>query len=129
MSGQPRALVAEDSITARIFLTRLLEREGFAVRAVSSAPELFDELVDESWSLICVDVDLPDGADKAVLGAVIERLKGRRSSTPAVALVRDAYDIAFARAVGATRTLSKPFDPAALQELLALLGFGPPKAR
>ena len=85
--------------------------------------------MDESWSLICVDVELPDGLDQAVLGGVVERLEERRLRTPAVALVRDAADIASARAVGVTRTLRKPFDPAALRELLAFLGFRPPRSR
>ena len=99
------------------------------MRAVSSATELFDELVDESWSLICVDVELPDARHQAALGAVTERLGARRSSTPVVALVRDSDDVAAARAVGVTRTLRKPFDPGVLQDLLVFLGLKPPRSR
>jgi CheY-like chemotaxis protein len=120
--AQRRALIAEDSIAARVFLTRMLEREGFAVRAVITATELFDELMDDSWSLLCIDVELPDGRNDEVLEGVVARLGGRVERLPIVALVRDTADVATARAAGVTRTLRKPFDRESLLEILTSLG-------
>jgi CheY-like chemotaxis protein len=115
-----RALVAEDSITARIFLTRLLEQQGFEVVAVERAAELNAALAVGPWSLTCVDVELPDAHGAALLRGVRERLP---EQTPLVALVRDDHDIATARIAGVWRTLLKPVEPGALRRLLARLGF------
>jgi len=114
-----RALVAEDSITARIFLTRLLEQQGFEVVAVERAAELNAELAGGPWSLVCVDVELPDAHGASLLNGVRERLP---EHVPLVALVRDDHDIATARVAGVWRTLLKPVEPGALRRLLARLG-------
>jgi CheY-like chemotaxis protein len=119
-----RALVAEDSITARVFLARLLEQQGFSVRAVASAAELFEALEGDRWSLLCVDIELPDRAQASVLRGLMEVLRERRSGAALVALVRDATDIAVARAAGIQSTLRKPFDRDSLERLLAGLGLG-----
>jgi CheY-like chemotaxis protein len=115
----PRALVADDSMTARIFLSRLLEQQGFEVRAVSSATELFAELDDGDWSLICLDVELPEGRGTEILKAVAKAPGVISAGTPLVGLVRDAADVAAANVAGVTRTLRKPFERPALEHLLA----------
>jgi CheY-like chemotaxis protein len=121
-SVQRRALIAEDSIAARVFLTRMLEREGFAVRAVITATELFDELHDDSWALLCIDVDLPDSRNDDVLEGVVATLGDRVERMPIVALVRDAADVAATRVAGGTRKPLKPFDRESLLEILTSLG-------
>jgi len=108
-----RALVAEDSITARIFLERLLERRGFDVGAVESARALRAALERPDWSVVFVDVDLPDARGAEHLGEVAGL------GATVVALVRDAADERVAAAQGITRTLRKPFDADALGRLLA----------
>lgn len=124
-----RALIAEDSIAARLFLTRMLERENFEVRAVTTATELFDELVDDAWSLVLVDIELPDGRDEDVFKRVIGTLGLRPTPPPLVALVRDSADVGVARALGVTRTLRKPFDRESLVALLEIVGLLPKGAR
>jgi len=118
----PRALVVEDSIAARVFVTRLLEQAGFSVRAVSSAAELFVELAGDPWTLILVDVELPDAQGTDFLQAVSHRLEENAPRTALVALVRDAADVALARAAGLIYTLSKPVDPEKLVDRLSQLG-------
>jgi CheY-like chemotaxis protein len=117
--GVRRALVAEDSITARIFLTRLLEQQGFEVVAVDRASELNAALAGGAWSLVCVDVELPDARGTNLLRAVRDRLQ---QDAPLVALVRDDQDVAAARVAGVWRTLLKPVEPGALRLLLARIG-------
>ena len=131
--SQPRrALVAEDSISARIFLSRLLEQQGWVVRSVSSSAELFAELrapagSPASWGLVCVDVDLPDAQGVMFLRSVVDRQP--EGGTAVVALVRDAADITVAKAAGIHHTLSKPFGRESLVRLLERLGLAPRKER
>jgi CheY-like chemotaxis protein len=125
-SGFRAALVAEDSITASIFLARLLEQQGFLVRTVDSAAELARELVRGDWSLVCVDVELPDGRGREHLTATREAHERAHAAhagpSALVALVRDADDLAEAQAAGISRVLRKPFDRGALAQLLGRIG-------
>jgi CheY-like chemotaxis protein len=113
------ALVAEDSITARIFLARLLARQGFDVRTVDTAAALRGELEHGGWLLTCVDIELPDETGTAFLAKLVARHGG---GTAFVALVRDADDRAAARRAGIERMLRKPFDERELDTLLGRLG-------
>lgn len=114
-----RALVAEDSISARIFLGRLFEQHAFRVTAVSSAAELSREILEGPWSLVCVDVDLGDRRGQSLLVEVRERLSATREPRPTlVALVRDADDLEAVKAAGISLWLRKPFDPESLRALL-----------
>lgn len=127
--GPRRVLVAEDSITARIFLARMLEQSGLNVRAVSTATELLDEIVDDGWSLVLLDVDLPDRRDVDVLSDVAARLRSRGLEIPIVALVRDDEDIARAAAAGIHRILYKPFARRELDRMLLSVGLDPGDVR
>ncbi len=120
------ALVAEDSITARIFLARLLARHGFDVRTVDTAAALRTELERGGWQLTCVDVELPDETGAAFLAGLVVR---HGPATLFVALVRDADDRVAARRVGIERTLRKPFDEHELEVLLGRLGLPNTEAR
>jgi CheY-like chemotaxis protein len=128
-SGRPapavaQALVAEDSITARIFLVRLLEQRGLAVHAVGTAAELRTLMPHGPWALVCADIELPDARGDAFLAEMTQRAAASRS--PLVALVRDAADEAVAHAAGAVATLRKPYEREALDRLLARLVPGLP---
>jgi CheY-like chemotaxis protein len=117
-----RALVAEDSIVAAIFLSRLLEREGFDVVTVAGAAALRREMT-RPWSVVFADVELPDApAGRALIGLEPRAADGRPA--PVIALVRDADDTALAGAFGVLRTLRKPFEAERLAGLLVELGLG-----
>jgi CheY-like chemotaxis protein len=113
------ALVAEDSITARIFLVRLLEQRGFAVHAVGTAAELRTLLPQGPWALVCADLELPDARGQEFLLEVMRGAGATRS--PLVALVRDAADEAVARAAGVAATLRKPYERDSLERILGRL--------
>jgi CheY-like chemotaxis protein len=114
-----RALVAEDSFVARVFLTRLLEQRGFEVTGVERAEALMEVIAEGPWQLVCVDVELPDARGEALLGAVLAR---RPAGAVLVALVRDDQDVAVAVKAGIRRSLTKPVDPDALERLFAQAG-------
>jgi len=115
--GPRRALVAEDSITARIFLVRLLEQRGFLVHAVASARELREWLPRGPWALVCADCVLPDAHGDDYLRQLSQQ--DEAAPFPLVALVRDAADESAARASGVGATLRKPFEREALELLLS----------
>jgi two-component system, OmpR family, response regulator len=111
-----RALVAEDSIAARIYLVRLLEQQGFDVHAVATAAELQEALAEGPWTLICADGGLPDGRGGEFLSELVGSSTG--AGPAIVALVADADEESAARAAGVRATLRKPFDREALDRLL-----------
>jgi DNA-binding response OmpR family regulator len=108
----------------------MLEHRGFAVSAAGSAAELIELLPRHPWALVCADVELGDGGGAPLLHRVRETLarvtatetRGPSAAPPLVALVRDARDIAAARAAGVPFTLLKPYDVDAFEALLAGLG-------
>jgi len=120
------ALVAEDSLVAAAFLTRLLEQEGLLVKSVAKAAPLFSEAARGGWAVALVDVELPDGRGAAFLRELrdaFEHPARPGASVPTlIALVRDADDIAEARRAGISLVLRKPFEAQALRALLRRAG-------
>jgi CheY-like chemotaxis protein len=110
-----RALVVEDSITARIFLSRMLEARGFSVVAVASGADALREALRGPWWLVCADVELGDVRGAGWLRMLRERVG---ATSPLAALVRDREDREVALAAGVSRVLRKPFDEAELSELI-----------
>jgi CheY-like chemotaxis protein len=118
-----RALIAEDSIAASLFLARMLEQRGFEVRIARRAAECFEALArDGAWDLVCVDVELPDAQGQELLRGVRERAESFDPAPILVALVRDTADLADADGAGIVHALRKPFDPDALMATLRGLG-------
>jgi CheY-like chemotaxis protein len=111
-----RALVAEDSIAARIYLVRLLEQQGYAVHAVATAAEIRTALTEGPWAVVFADGGLPDVRTGDLLGELSRTAEATGAAM--VALVRDADDESVARAAGVATTLRKPFDREALEHLL-----------
>jgi hypothetical protein len=59
---QTRILLAEDDDSLRAFLTRALERAGYAVRACADGDEAITALDDGPYDLLLTDIVMP-GAD------------------------------------------------------------------
>jgi CheY-like chemotaxis protein len=113
-----RALIAEDSFMARIFLMRLLQAQGYNVHSVGNAQELRDALTGGTWALVCVDTDLPDARGAALLREVSDTQLEQTEPAVVVALVRDWTDQQQAAEGGVHRVLLKPFSQ---REVVALL--------
>lgn len=116
--ARPRALIIEDSIMARVFLTRMLDARGFETVGAAGAADGQRELARGGWALVCADVELPDVRGGEWLRTLAGRVTGE---TPVVALVRDRHDRDLAAAAGISRMLRKPFDESELIGLLAQL--------
>jgi CheY-like chemotaxis protein len=119
------ALVAEDSLTARMFLSRHLQMQGFEVRAVDCAADLRRELASRAWALVCVDIELPDARGTKLVREVVGSQTLSVAPAAVVVLVRDRADMRMAAEAGVQRTLRKPYDAREVVELLDRIGFVP----
>jgi CheY-like chemotaxis protein len=113
-----RALVADDSLVARIFLARLLEKRGWIVETVADAASLWDELHRGPWALVCADIAMPDAQGAGHVARLVRFLGRRAAPTPCIVLTRDVADERTALEAGATLVLRKPFDSGELDMLL-----------
>jgi CheY-like chemotaxis protein len=116
--AQRRALVVDDSFVARLGLARALEGEGYVVEYAESAREMWAGLETGSWSVVFVDVSLPDARDRAHLRALVARQLVSAHRFELVALTRDAAEEQWAADTGITRTLRKPFRPGVAEGLV-----------
>lgn len=126
-AAPPRALVVDDSLVARVFLTRLLERRGYVVEQAADAAECWTLLSEQEWSLLLIDVALPDAQGREHIADIVAFAQGR-GGVPVVALTRDASEERDALAAGATSSLRKPFESIAVDDLLHLLPMTLPHA-
>jgi DNA-binding response OmpR family regulator len=117
--------VAEDSLTARMFLSRHLQMQGFEVRAVDCAADLRRELASRAWALVCVDIELPDARGTKLVREVVGSQTLSVAPAAVVVLVRDRADMRMAAEAGVQRTLRKPYDAREVVELLDRIGFVP----
>jgi CheY-like chemotaxis protein len=113
-----RALVADDSLVARIFLTRLLEQRGWTVETAPDSAGLWSALHDGDWTLVCADYSLPDASGRAHLERLVSHLSRRALPCRLVVLTRDEEEERVAAEAGAALAMRKPFDPGQLDQLL-----------
>jgi len=107
---------------ARIFLMRLLQMQGYDVHSVGTAQELRGALSGGPWTLICVDVGLPDARGAEWIREVSESQLDQPEPAVVVALVRDGADAGEAAAGGVHRCLLKPFAQDSVVRLLERAG-------
>lgn len=122
MSIQKRALVVDDSKSARLVLRRMLEKHGLAVHALESATKALDFLAHNHPDVVFMDHMMPgtdgfeavkaikDNPDTATIPVMMYTSKGG-----------DLY-LSQARALGAVGVLPKTVAPAELFKSLKLLG-------
>src|ERR1700734_1199202 len=106
-----RLLVVDDDRELCQLVTRFLTREGFEIVWTSSGEAGIERALSETFSLIMLDVMMPDtnGFD------VLRRIR-QQSRTPVLMLTArgDTHDRIRGLEMGADDYLPKPFDPAEL---------------
>ena len=106
-----RVLVVDDDAELCQLVTRFLAREGFATSWAPSGTAGVERALAEDYSLIMLDVMMPDtdGFD------VLRRIR-QQSRTPVLMLTArgDTHDRIRGLEMGADDYLPKPFDPAEL---------------
>jgi CheY-like chemotaxis protein len=117
-AGVPRALVVDDSLVARMELGRVLERRGWEVEWVETAAEMWSVLPIGGWSVVFVDVSLPDARGRAHLKTLAAQQRVARPRFELVALTRDESDERVVAEAGIGRMIRKPFAPGGVERAL-----------
>ncbi|SFM93702.1 response regulator transcription factor [Variovorax sp. OV329] len=105
-------LIVEDDLTVSSIMSGYLQSEGLRVDVVSSAHGLLERVARQSFSLVLLDLGLPDEDGLALM----RKLRGRTATPIMVVTARAEIDtrlIAFE--LGAADILVKPFDPRELR--------------
>src|SRR4051794_10197516 len=105
-----RILVVEDAEESQILITRALNGLDAVIRIASTALEAKSFLVDEEFSLIVLDVNLPDQNGFQFFSEIqVERVHGR---IPVIFLTgqSDVTNKVAAFSMGAEDYVVKPFD-------------------
>src|SRR4051794_37509665 len=106
-----RVLVVDDDAELCQLVTRYLRREGFEISWAASGATGVEKALAEDYSLIMLDVMMPDADGFEVLRRIREK-----SRTPVLMLTArgDTQDRIRGLELGADDYLPKPFDPAEL---------------
>ncbi len=122
--GRPlRILLAEDNSVSRTFATRLLERQGHQVTAVSSGREALRALEgqgEQNFDVVLMDVQMPDMNGLEATAAFRKKAQSSKRHLPIIALTADILpgDPDRFRIAGMDGYLSKPVDPEKLETAL-----------
>ena len=102
-----RALIVDDSLVARMGLARVLEREGWEVEGVERAEQMWPLMKTTAWTVVFVDVSLPDANGREHLRALVAQQLAASQRFELVALTRDGAERRLADEAGITRTLAQ----------------------
>lgn len=130
----PRALVVDDSDIAQRFLQLRLAAHGLAADCVATSQQALDRLLQRSYELVFVDLELGPASpyDGLALCQKIKRDFGTRVPPPQVMVVTAHHgelDRVRAMLAGSDGFLGKPLDEAELERLLAHQGLARPRGR
>ncbi len=117
----PRALVIDDSLVARLFLGRLLERRGFQVESAADSVDGLQMLALGPWSVVFADLALPGIAPEMWLRQVVQLQQSSPLPFSVVVLTRDRDDERAAGDAAMPYVLRKPFESESLDDLLSRL--------
>jgi len=127
-----RALVVDDSETARQFLRSRLQAWGLQVDTASSSGQALALLFRQHYDHLFLDVDLGAGSrlDGLALCQLVRRKKMARGGAPQLVVIVSAHagqiDRARGTLAGCDAYLGKPLDDADLNQLLRNQGLKPP---
>jgi CheY-like chemotaxis protein len=112
-------LIVEDNADARDSLSLFLQLAGHDVQTAEDGPRGLDKVHTFRPDVAVIDVGLPGIDGYAVARAIRERPDGRSMCLIALTGYGQAEDQRRALAAGFDIHLTKPIDPAKIQELLA----------
>ncbi|MCA0201792.1 MAG: response regulator [Proteobacteria bacterium] len=105
-----KVLIVEDSLTVRMNLQEALEQAGFEVRAVASLKEARGALAETSFTLVILDIVLPDGDGTDLL----KQIRGSTAlhELPVMLLTTESEvsDRLKGMTLGASEYIGKPYD-------------------
>jgi len=119
-----KILLAEDNPVNALLIRELLRRRGHQIKEVATGSAAVAAIEDETFDLLLTDIHMPgmDGIEATrAIRALEAKTPGRR--VPIVALTADALETGkrACRDAGMDGFLTKPVDPAELEEMLQAL--------
>lgn len=108
-------LVVDDDRLNRLTLTRLLEAEGYQVRAVEDGQGALDALEEGPFGAVLLDLIMPGVGGLEVLRVVKASPVLWRTPVLVISAVEDTASIVACLEAGAEDFISKPFDPLVLR--------------
>jgi CheY-like chemotaxis protein len=116
-------LVVEDDATIRRLLTMSLERQGFVVQQLGTAPEVLTRVLVTKPDLMLLDMNLPGGTGFDVLKQVREHYSAQELPIVVISALSQKNNIERCFQLGAQAYLVKPIALAELnQQLVRFLG-------
>lgn len=117
-----KVLIVDDSKTEIMFLTELLQKNGFVVRSAENADEAFKRLTEEKPDLILMDVVMP-GQNGFQLTRSINRTP-EYADVPIIICTSKSLetDRVWGMRQGARDYITKPVDPSELLAKIKALG-------
>ncbi|MDP3651380.1 MAG: response regulator [Rhodoferax sp.] len=117
-----KVLIVDDSKTEIMFLTELLQKNGFVVRSAENADEAFKRLTEEKPDLILMDVVMP-GQNGFQLTRSINRTPEYADVPIIICTSKNLEtDRVWGMRQGARDYITKPVDPSELLAKIKALG-------
>ena len=117
-----KVLIVDDSETEIMFLTDLLQKNGYSVRSAENADEAFKRLAEEKPALILMDVVMP-GQNGFQLTRAINRTPEYSEVPIFICTSKNLEtDRVWGMRQGAKDYITKPVDPAELFAKIKALG-------
>jgi signal transduction histidine kinase/CheY-like chemotaxis protein len=113
-------LIAEDNLVNQRVIQRMIERQGYGARIVSSGFEAIQAVEEQAFDLIFMDVQMPgmDGLEATASIRKLDEAVGRRSYIVAMTAHAMNSDRERCRQAGMDDYLSKPVDSTRLKKIL-----------
>jgi chemotaxis protein histidine kinase CheA/CheY-like chemotaxis protein len=118
-SAPRRALVADDSVSVRRSLSRMLERRGFTVNEAADGLEALDLLRTFTYSIVLTDLEMPRLGGMELLSEIRRSRRKRPLSVIVVSSVKGQEVEDRVKELGADAFVPKPVTDANLAQLLA----------
>ena len=119
--NEPRILVADDDTDAVASLTLLLREEGYEVRGVHRGGEVLQAIFQFAPDVVLLDIGMPQMSGYEVARALRERYGSARPALIAVTGLSGSSHRRLSLAAGFEHHVAKPYEPAALLELIGRL--------
>ena len=117
-----KVLIVDDSKTELLFLTEILQKNGFSVRSAENADEAFKRLTEDRPHLILMDVVMP-GQNGFQLTRAINRTPEYADIPIIMCTTHTSFDkIQTALTLGASEYIMKPFDATIIGSKLEACG-------